>query len=128
MMTNSKKQIPVPAANNGFSLISDEKLLAIYAAMLKCRMIEDRARVLLNMNNLSGNAGAGQEAIAAAVGIDLLPEDTVRVLPGDLIHLFIKGLPLKKLFRQPLNASRPGLKPRRTAETGHQGCRRVQGK
>ncbi len=47
MMTKSKKQIPVPAANNGFSLISDEKLLAIYAAMLKCRMVEDRARVLL---------------------------------------------------------------------------------
>ncbi len=109
MMVISKNKIPDPAANSDFSLISDEKLLAIYSAMLKGRMIDDRARVLAKMKNLNGHAGAGQEAIAAAVGIDLLPEDTVRVVPGDLIHLFVKGLPLRKLFARPLNGNDPAL-------------------
>ena len=109
MMTNSKEQSPAPAAKNGFSLITDEKLLEIYATMLKCRMVEDRARILLKMNSLNGDAGAGQEAIAAAVGIDLLPEDTLRVIPDALIHLFVKGLPLGELFARPLKAVAPAL-------------------
>ena len=108
-MANSKEQSPAPAATNGFSLISDEKLLALYSTMLKCRMIEDRAHILLKMNNLNGGAGTGQEAIAAAVGIDLLPEDTVRVLPSDLIHPFVKGLPLEELFARQLKAIDPVL-------------------
>ncbi len=109
MMTISKKRVLFPAANNGFSLISGEKLLAIYSTMLKCRMIEDRACVLLNMKKMNRHVDAGQEAIAAAVGIDLLPEDTVRVVPGGLIYLFIKGLPLKKLFARGLNGVDPAL-------------------
>ena len=50
MMTKSKEQSPVPTAKNGFSLISDEKLLALYATMLKCRMLQERIRILLIKN------------------------------------------------------------------------------
>ncbi len=109
MTIKCKKHSPAPAANSGFSLIADEKLLAIYAAMLKCRMIAERARVLLTVNNLNGHSGAGQEAIAAAVGIDLRPEDTVRAVSGTLIHLFVKGLPLKQLFARQLNGAGPAM-------------------
>ena len=35
----------VAAEKNGFSLISDGKLLALYAARVKCRMIAERAKL-----------------------------------------------------------------------------------
>jgi TPP-dependent pyruvate/acetoin dehydrogenase alpha subunit len=106
MMTKSKEQSPVPTAKNGFSLISDEKLLALYATMLKCRMLQERIRILLIKNKLNGNdyAAVGQEAAAVGVAINLLPEDTISTFPRDLIPLFIKGLPLEELFAQPFNA------------------------
>jgi TPP-dependent pyruvate/acetoin dehydrogenase alpha subunit len=107
MMNNSKKQSPAPAAQNGFSLISDEKLLAIYATMLKCRLLEERMRFLFKLNPLNGNTVAGQEATVAGVVIDLLPEDNVRAVPSDILHLFVKGLPVEKLLAQPLSAGEP---------------------
>ena len=105
MMTLSKKRIPAQAANNVFSIISDEKLLAIYSTMLKCRMLKDRTRILLKGNRLNGNedeAGGG-EAAAAGVVIDLLPQDKVWSFPNDILPFFIKGLRLEKLFAQRLS-------------------------
>src|ERR1035441_9772378 len=105
MMTLSKKRIPAQAANNVFSIISDEKLLAIYSTMLKCRMLKDRTRILLKGNRLNGSeyeAGNGKPA-AAGVVIDLLPQDTVWAFPNDILPFFIKGLPLEKLFAQRLS-------------------------
>jgi TPP-dependent pyruvate/acetoin dehydrogenase alpha subunit len=46
---------------NGFSLISDSKLLALYAAMVKCRMIAERAALLRRR-------GEVREEIAAPMG------------------------------------------------------------
>ncbi|MGA3263179.1 MAG: thiamine pyrophosphate-dependent enzyme [Terracidiphilus sp.] len=107
MKTKSKEQSP--CVHNGFSLISNQKLLALYSTMLKCRMIEERIRILIKQNRFTGNgyAALGQEATAAGVAIDLLPEDTASAFPGDLIPLFIKGLPLEKLFARLFSASRP---------------------
>jgi TPP-dependent pyruvate/acetoin dehydrogenase alpha subunit len=111
MMIKSKEQSLVPTAQNGFSLISDEKLLALYATMLKCRMIQERAGILFQNNKSNGNADSavGLEAAAAGVAIDLLPEDTVSTFPLDLIPLFIKGLPLEKLSARPFNAIAPSF-------------------
>ena len=107
MMNNSKKQRTAPATQNGFSLISDEKLLAIYITMLKCRMLEERTRILFKLNHLNGNTVAGQEAAIAGVVIDLLPEDNVRAVPSDILHLFIKGLAVEKLLAKAFSASAP---------------------
>ena len=110
MMMKNKEQSPAPAAKNGFSLISEGKLLAIYSAMLKCRMLQERMRILLRMNHLNGNNVAGQEAAVAGVVIDLLPEDSIRSYPNDLIHFFIRDLrlgggSLERVFMQSLNSA-----------------------
>ena len=91
---------PSQPAQNGFSLISNDKLLQLYSTMLKSRMMAERIRILFKQNNFSANGSlvVGHEAAAVGVAIDLAPEDTVAPPPGDLIPCFINGLPLEKLF------------------------------
>jgi acetoin:2,6-dichlorophenolindophenol oxidoreductase subunit alpha len=107
MTTRNKRKIATaaseaPAGKNGHSLISDEKLLSLYAAMLKCRLIEERARVLFPQNGfaVNGYAAAGQEAAAVGVAIDLLAEDTVAALGREFIFSFIRGAPLERIIGQ----------------------------
>ncbi len=94
----------VPAASlpvqDGFSLISNDKLLALYAAMLKCRMLSERLRILFTQNDLFGNVylGTGREAVTVGVATDLLPEDTIVSAPLDFLASFIKGVPLAQIF------------------------------
>src|SRR5215831_17670920 len=97
---------PEPAVNGekpseeGFSLISNEKLLAIYTAMVKCRMLEQRATTLFQQGRLKSDlhASAKREAAVAAV-IDLLPEDTLCIAPGDWLPALVKGMSLEGIFR-----------------------------
>lgn len=88
-------------ASQGFSLISNEKLVAIYIAMVKCRMLQQRAAALFQQGKLDADfhGSSGSEACAAAVGIDLQPEDTLSLAPGDWFPAFVKGLPVEMLFR-----------------------------
>jgi pyruvate dehydrogenase E1 component alpha subunit len=100
MIAKSKEQPAAPAVQNGFSLISNQKLLQIYSTMLQCRMIGERARLLSKQNKFSGkyDAPAGQEAAAVGVAIDLLPQDAVSAFFSDIIPLFVKRMSLKKLL------------------------------
>lgn len=103
MATRTKdpvKAAPAPSDNDGFSLISNDKLLQLYSTMLKCRMLEERARVLFKQSKFTGNyyAAVGQEAAAVGVAIDLLPDDTIGPSHRDFITCFIKGVPLDKMF------------------------------
>src|SRR4051812_42146962 len=84
-----------------FSLISNEKLLAIYAAMLKCRLLEQRATALFQHGTLDTDlhVSAGLEATAAAGVVDLQQGDTLCLAPNDWIPAFVKGLSLDTLFR-----------------------------
>jgi pyruvate dehydrogenase E1 component alpha subunit len=109
-MTRTKEQNAAALAGNlGFSIISNEKLLQLYAAMLKCRALEERVQILFPRNKLTGKRGANsQEAVAVGVALDLLPEDTVTASPGDLIVNYIHDEPLDKLFaRLYAHATRP---------------------
>jgi TPP-dependent pyruvate/acetoin dehydrogenase alpha subunit len=101
MTAKNKEEIAVaPAAKNGFSLISGEKLLQLYSTMLKCRMISERAGAYLRQSKFAGNGypAAGQEAAVVGVAIDLLPEDTIAPWHGDFITNFIKGVPLGRIL------------------------------
>lgn len=67
------------SVDQGFSLISNRKLLALYSAMVECRRI---AEVSLSQRN--GNRGRtradsilGHEAAAVGAAIDLLGHDTI---------------------------------------------------
>jgi pyruvate dehydrogenase E1 component alpha subunit len=88
------------AGSNGFLLISNEKLLQLYATMVKCRMIAERTRVILEQNSLIGNfdATVGQEAVAVGVALDLLPEDTIASSQRNVIVDFIKDISLENIF------------------------------
>jgi pyruvate dehydrogenase E1 component alpha subunit len=113
-MTRTKEQSASALAGKpGFSIISNEKLLQLYAAMLKCRALEERVQILFPHSKLTGNRSANsQEAVAVGVALDLLPEDTVATSPGDLVVNFIRneiqGKPLDLIFtRLYARATRP---------------------
>jgi pyruvate dehydrogenase E1 component alpha subunit len=68
--------------------------------MLKCRMLEKQA--LTQRNGFIGpHAAMSQEAAAAGVGVDLLPEDTLAPSHQGLIQCFVKGLPVNRIFSKP---------------------------
>jgi len=91
-----------PTADNGFSLISNEKLLELYCTMVKCRMLESRIRRFCKPSHLSvnGYVAAGQEAAAVGVAIDLLSKDTVVPSSAGLMFDFIRGVPTDRLIRR----------------------------
>ena len=85
--------------HNGFSLISNDKLLQIYSTMLRCRMLEERIRVLAKQNGLTeAYAAKSQEAASVGFGVDLLPGDTLAPSPRGFIPCFVKGLPVSRIF------------------------------
>ncbi len=100
---NSKppRKAKPPAEEKTFSLVSNEKLLAIYSAMIKCRMLEQRATALFQQGKLASDlhASSDREAESAAIAIDLQPNDTLSIAPGDWLPAFVKGMPLEKLLR-----------------------------
>jgi pyruvate dehydrogenase E1 component alpha subunit len=101
MTSKSKEQsaaAPALAASNGFSLISNEKLYGLYAAMLKCRMLAERSQAFIKQNKGRKFAAAGREAAAVGVAIDLHPEDTIVPSIGDPIQCVVHSLPLEALF------------------------------
>ena len=77
-------------ARTGVPLISNDKLKQLYSTMLKCRTLEERARVLFKQSKFTGNyyAAVGQEAAAVGTAIDLRAEDTI----GPSHRDFITGL------------------------------------
>ncbi len=81
-------------------MISGEKLIEIYAAMVKSRMLAKRAAFLKRQGRLASDleAGVGREAAVAGLTVDLLPGDTLSVARPYSISGFIKGLPLKDAF------------------------------
>ena len=76
-MTTYKQE---PAlADDGFSLISNQKLLTLFSTMVHCRRIAETSRAPLKNGSSNGsrNSILGHEAAAVGVAIDLLPGDTV---------------------------------------------------
>ena len=103
-------------------LISDDKLKQLYSAMLKCRLLEERARIITKQAKFKDDhyAAVGQEAAAVGAAIDLRPEDTVVPSHRDFILNFIKGVPLTAIFRQLYGSSTSPDKGRSVpARRGH---------
>lgn len=100
MTTTNKKKSSSDSTQNGFSLISNEKLLELYAAMLRCRMVEEQARLLTKRarRGAKNPVTVGCEAAAAGVLLDLRAEDALAAGPGDVASAFVKGVPLRALI------------------------------
>jgi TPP-dependent pyruvate/acetoin dehydrogenase alpha subunit len=84
------------AGKNGYSLISSAKFRQLYAALLKCELLEERLGSLF-----TDDASARQNLIAAAVGLtlDLECEDTVVLTPQTFSANLVKGVPARALLR-----------------------------
>ena len=78
--TNRKKQ----PAQEGFTLISDEKLLALYAALLMCRMIGRKM-------GARGKQNEASLAAAVAVAMDLLAGDTLAASRAEAMARLVKS-------------------------------------
>ena len=97
-----KKRIVKPGAakapgDGEFSLIPPQKLLDLYAAMLKCRMI---AKVV--GKGKGGARGAARHfscAVTAGVTIDLGPSDALCPTFSDVSPCAVKGVSIKTLLR-----------------------------
>ncbi len=102
-LLNKKKNVEADSSlpKAEFSLIPNDKLAAIYTAMVRCRMIEQRASQLLQQGKIAAalSGSSGREASASALVIDLQPEDALSLARNDSIPAFVKGFGIEALFR-----------------------------
>src|SRR5579864_6142242 len=96
-----EEQHVATAETNGGRL-SEDILKRLFSYMLKCRMVEERARLLFRQGKFAGNyyAAVGQEATEVGSTIDLLPEDTVAPSHRNFVTNIMKGTPLKFMYAQ----------------------------
>lgn len=72
----TKAKIQISPAEDGFSLIPNRKLLAMYAAMIQCRRMVEGPRGRTKTKSPTDSI-LGHEAAAVGTTIDLLSHDTV---------------------------------------------------
>ncbi len=97
---------PAQAAEKKISLISDEKLLAIYASMQQCRLLAEHVRKMPRKDRPAGaRLHSGLEAMLATLTADLNEHDALSVAADDEAAGFLKGLPLAEILR---HAETPG--------------------
>jgi 2-oxoisovalerate dehydrogenase E1 component alpha subunit len=94
-LKQSTAQAPISQGN---SLISDAKLKQLYATMLKCSILDERAQEFKKRNKRSTQPFAGREAAIVSAAIDLRPDDWIAPPPRDFIGGLIKGIPLSTVW------------------------------
>jgi TPP-dependent pyruvate/acetoin dehydrogenase alpha subunit len=87
-----------PTNGNGSAPSNGEVLRRMYSAMLKCRMMEEKARdwnteVIYNLT-------IGNEAIVVGATIDLKPEDTIAASHRNFAAHIVMGTSLKYLLKE----------------------------
>jgi pyruvate dehydrogenase E1 component alpha subunit len=87
-----------PASNsNGSSPSSGETLRKLYAALLRCRLVQERARL---SHSTEYELALGHEAVTAGTTADLGAEDTIAASARNLAALVARGLPLTTLLKE----------------------------
>jgi TPP-dependent pyruvate/acetoin dehydrogenase alpha subunit len=101
-MAGKVEQTTTAAVSTGGSLISHNKLKQLYATMLQCRLLTERAFGLRTQPRASDlyAASMGQEAIATGFAIDMRPEDTIALAPQNSIASLARGVPLGDIVAQ----------------------------
>ncbi len=91
-----------PQSGNGAAPIAEETLKRLYTYMLKCRMVEEKARLLFKQGKFAGNyyAAVGQEATEVGATIDLEADDYIAPSHRNFVTNIMKGTPLKAMYAQ----------------------------
>ena len=81
--------------------VGRETRIALFRLMLLQRNAEDRIMALYRQGRISGSVytGRGQEAVAAAAGLALGPDDVVAPLNRELACHFARGVTVAHVFR-----------------------------
>jgi TPP-dependent pyruvate/acetoin dehydrogenase alpha subunit len=101
-----------PANGNGASASNQEGLRRLYASMLRCRMLSERAQHLAATAS-AGEFAIGHEAIVAGATLELGSEDMLVASPGNLGAQIMRGTQWSDAVRQ--NGDQVGVA---TAGTG----------
>ena len=77
-------------------------LLGLYRMLVKCRMCDEKARILFRQGKYAGNfySGVGQEATEVGAAYTLREDDWIAPSHRDWTSNIIKGAPLKSCFAQ----------------------------
>jgi TPP-dependent pyruvate/acetoin dehydrogenase alpha subunit len=81
---------------------SPELLIGLYRMLVKCRMCDEKARILFRQGKYKGNfySGVGQEAAEVGTAYTLRKDDWIAPSHRDWTANIIKGAPLKYCFAQ----------------------------
>ena len=91
-----------PATSQLPKLLSSGKLKRLYSAMLRCRLLEERAQALRDQGefNRAHQMRIVSEASEVGAMFDLQPKDCVSCGRRDLVAGFIRGAPLSDVLAQ----------------------------
>jgi TPP-dependent pyruvate/acetoin dehydrogenase alpha subunit len=90
-------QTATPRASN--PLISEAKLKQLYSTMLKCRILDERARELRSSPGKPARLFRGEAATVGAA-LDLRRDDWLAPLQADVLGKFLKGVSLATIFSE----------------------------
>jgi TPP-dependent pyruvate/acetoin dehydrogenase alpha subunit len=98
----SKANRPVAEPKVEKSNYSKELLLGLYRMMVKCRMSDEKARILFRQGKYGGNfySAVGQEATEVGAAYSLREDDWIAPSHRDWTSNIIKGAPLNICFAQ----------------------------
>jgi TPP-dependent pyruvate/acetoin dehydrogenase alpha subunit len=98
----SKANRAVSAPETAKSNYSKELLLGLYKMMVKCRLCDEKARILFRQGKYGGNfySGVGQEATEVGAAYSLREDDWIAPSHRDWTSNIIKGAPLNICFAQ----------------------------
>ncbi|MFQ5695021.1 MAG: thiamine pyrophosphate-dependent dehydrogenase E1 component subunit alpha [Terriglobia bacterium] len=93
-----------PAARHGASLVglSGAQLVEMYTLLLKCRLVDERARVLFRQGKFKGNfySAVGQEATLVGTLYACRRSDWVGPSHREMVAAVVKGVPVKRILAQ----------------------------
>lgn len=100
MASKSNRAVMEPEAEKNSH--PPELLLNLYRMLVKCRMCDEKARILFRQGKYAGNfySSVGQEATEVGAAYTLRKDDWIAPSHRDWISNIIKGAPLKFCFAQ----------------------------
>src|ERR1700720_2641457 len=81
---------------------SNDLHVNLYKMLVKCRMCDEKARILFRQGKYKGNfySGVGQEATSVGTAFNLKKDEWVAPLDGNATSIIIKGALVKFCFAQ----------------------------